>query len=262
MSTTVSLIRVILRSCADPATDSSVHKRANPDSVVTQAAYLLFYRRRSAGPLGPPELQKMVNDWRNPDYDAAEESEEEESRNLSPAGNGSRLGDSSRNGSSSAFGAGAGAAVLRGGGSGAAGSLAAKGAAAVSRDDDDMDDPPPMYDADEGFHDADDDDMQTYMNPTDIASIYAPLSQQTPVWDFSGIGNRTTTSGTDDVFDETASDAPNLGEDLNDRMLEDFGDDEIMAPGQSTPINEEVPALLGPQGDDDGPVAEIHIKAD
>jgi ubiquitin carboxyl-terminal hydrolase 4/11 len=39
--------------------DSSVTKRSS-ESVVTPAAYLLFYRRRSDRPLGSPQLQRIV----------------------------------------------------------------------------------------------------------------------------------------------------------------------------------------------------------
>ena len=35
-------------------------------SVVSPSAYLLFYRRRSATPLGPPYLQELVEKARNP----------------------------------------------------------------------------------------------------------------------------------------------------------------------------------------------------
>lgn len=48
---------------ADPACiiDSFV-SQVSPDTVVNRSAYLLFYRRRSDGPLGPPHLQQMLED--------------------------------------------------------------------------------------------------------------------------------------------------------------------------------------------------------
>jgi ubiquitin carboxyl-terminal hydrolase 4/11/15 len=84
------------------ALDSSVHEKSNPQKVVTKAAYLLFYRRRSDRPLGGIFLEKIVDN-----ANRADESDEESqpgSRNASPfaAGEGRRLDDYSLNGSSSA----------------------------------------------------------------------------------------------------------------------------------------------------------------
>ncbi|OAK96845.1 cysteine proteinase [Phaeosphaeriaceae sp. SRC1lsM3a] len=53
--------------------NSSVRKRDNPNSVITSAAYLLFYRRRSNEPLGPPKLREIVHAWRNSDYKGADD---------------------------------------------------------------------------------------------------------------------------------------------------------------------------------------------
>ncbi|GAB7348787.1 hypothetical protein MBLNU459_g7510t1 [Dothideomycetes sp. NU459] len=91
--------------------DSFVNQQ-NPDKVVSPAAYLLFYRRRSSQPLGPPYLQELVNKARNPsEGDSADASDVD-----SESGEGARLGDrssiSSRlPGSSSAGTVGAGAAT-------------------------------------------------------------------------------------------------------------------------------------------------------
>ena len=48
---------------ANPAciVDSFV-SQVSPETVVNRSAYLLFYRRRSDGPLGPPHLQQMIED--------------------------------------------------------------------------------------------------------------------------------------------------------------------------------------------------------
>lgn len=81
-------------------TDSHVSKKNDPRAVVTPAAYLLFYRRRSERPLGGESLEEIVHEANKPvDSD---ESQTESGAN-SPAGEGRRLGGSSRNGSSSAF---------------------------------------------------------------------------------------------------------------------------------------------------------------
>ncbi|KAH0596359.1 hypothetical protein MHUMG1_06221 [Metarhizium humberi] len=41
--------------------DSSVHVVSDPTSVITSAAYLLFYRRRSSGPLGGPRFKEIFD---------------------------------------------------------------------------------------------------------------------------------------------------------------------------------------------------------
>jgi hypothetical protein len=91
--------------------------------VCTPAAYLLFYRRRSAQPLGSPEVQKIVE--RAMDGEGSE-SEDATSRSASPSeldksGNGRRLGDSSPSGSSSALVGPVAARPLHGAGSAGAG---------------------------------------------------------------------------------------------------------------------------------------------
>ncbi|KAN0095576.1 UCH domain containing protein [Hyaloscypha variabilis] len=46
--------------------DSSVTKQKDPTRVVSQSAYLLFYRRRSDVPLGGPRFQQIFHDYENP----------------------------------------------------------------------------------------------------------------------------------------------------------------------------------------------------
>ena len=65
--------------------------------MVTSAAYLLFYRRRSSGPLGGPFFERLLNG------DESGPGSQPGSRTGSPSGEGRRLDDSSRTGSSSAF---------------------------------------------------------------------------------------------------------------------------------------------------------------
>ncbi|KAF9737155.1 ubiquitin carboxyl-terminal hydrolase [Paraphaeosphaeria minitans] len=230
--------------------DSSVSKKSNPKQVISTAAYLLFYRRRSSGPLGPPELQSIVNNWRNPDSEEAGVFEEEDaiSRNVSPSGNGLRLGGSSRNGSSGAFRAGSGAVVgaLRGGGSDGAGSLLRNGVAAGTLDDES----PPGYE-DEGY--ADDDDVAGAY-PTTVEDVYAPLHSRlggSPNWSFNNV-NRDRNGGDSDVvaFDEEE----------RDRMAEDFGEELSFAPGHSSPVGEM--ELIAPVDVDDAELAEIRLKGD
>lgn len=58
--------------------DSSCSAVTNAGALKTSAAYLLFYRRRSNSPLGPPELQKIVTDYRNPQLTNGDECDENE----------------------------------------------------------------------------------------------------------------------------------------------------------------------------------------
>jgi ubiquitin carboxyl-terminal hydrolase 4/11 len=159
-----------------------------------------------------------------------------------------RLDGSSRNGSSSAFTAGAGVGALRGAGSGGAGNLALKEAAAETQDDE-------LPDYDEGYGAGDEDVPSAPYG----GALYAPLHNQ-PVWNFNSIA---TLDGTDDVFDDAASsNAPNLaGEDLGDRLLEDFGDelggDVVHHPGMGTPVGG-VADDTQDIGDDD--VVDIHVS--
>ena len=75
--------------------DASVSKQKDTSRVVTSAAYLLFYRRRSAEPLGGPKFQEIFERYN--DQTAADE-------DMSDSGEGRRLGQgSSRRGSPSAL---------------------------------------------------------------------------------------------------------------------------------------------------------------
>lgn len=105
---------------------------------MTSAAYLLFYRRRSDQPLGGKVLQDITESSVRGVNDSDSQID---SRAESPAGEGLRLGDSSRTGSSSAL-VGVGAVHQAGDG----------GLQTVTRvrsvgenDDDDDDDLPPEY---------------------------------------------------------------------------------------------------------------------
>lgn len=237
-------------------TDSSV-SRTSGQAAVTKAAYLLFYRRRAEHPLGPKSLQEIVQR----EVDAgSEEDSGTENRSRSPAGNGSRLGGSSRNGSSRAGAAGAGAGALHGGGSALSaaathqGSVARSGAGAEILEDNS----PPSYDDDETFYE--DDNFNAI--DTDAGSMsYGPLApaylNNEVAWSFDALGSSNNINDSDDV----ASDAPNLGSDngeyLEQRMLEDFGDEDYPNPGTSTPLNFEPVS-----GHSDGEVKEIHFEAD
>lgn len=221
---------------------------------MTKAAYLLFYRRRSSSPLGPESLQKIVQK----DIEAGSDEESDtENRSRSPAGNGSRLGGSSRNGSSRVGAVGAGAGVLRGDGSALSaaaipqGSLARKGAGPETLEGVS---PPDYYD-DETL--GDDENFSGVDTEGNMGGPYAPAYLDQPQWSFNAIGSA---RGNDS--DDASSNAPALGSDsgdyLQERMLEDFGDDTTTYPGASTPLHTFQPA----SGVDDEDVKEIHIHGD
>jgi ubiquitin carboxyl-terminal hydrolase 4/11/15 len=113
----------------------------------------------------------------------------------------------------------------------------------------------PEY-TDEGY--ADEEDFQGIGETTDISNLYNPLYQNTS-WDFGGVPRNTEAVDDDEVYDEdAASDMPNLGSngagDLDNRMLEDFGDELTQGMHPGTP--EEVLATLGGEGGD-GDVANV-----
>ncbi|KAF1942844.1 cysteine proteinase [Clathrospora elynae] len=227
--------------------DSVVSRCDSGQKAVSKAAYLLFYRRRSPVPLGPPELQQIVTADSSPDSDE-DNNEDGPQRSRSPSGNGLRLGDSSRNGSSSAGAAVAGVGALRGGGLAlsAAGNHRRNGAGAGNlSDEDEIGMPPPAYDGnDEGYDDAE----------NTIGDLYTPLDRwdsnsDQPMWSFNNLDSTTRNRDSDDA----ASDAPaSVGgdNDLRSRMLEDFGEELGTRPGVSTPTREEDVAEIRLVGDD------------
>jgi ubiquitin carboxyl-terminal hydrolase 4/11/15 len=244
-------------------TDSIVSRCDSGQKAVTRNAYLLFYRRRTPTPLGPPSLQKIVQAAESdPSADSDEEERSRPRDNHPESGNGQRLDASSRNGSSSAFTAGtgvaAGAAALRGVGShqhSGRGSTLKSGAGVANLSDNGDEYLPPYVDgvndeADEGFHDGED--------------MYEPLNQygfdEGPVWSFEGLG-ASSLRNHDASDDDVASDAPNLGSEggdlLENRLLEDFGDEMVGHPGSSTPVEGIQPMLGGEMGD--GDVHEIRV---
>ena len=79
-----------------------VNKTNIASHIVTSAAYLLFYRRRSEGPLGGPFFENLMSET---GHSGEDQTSQNDSRNQSPSaltGEGKRLDDSSRFGLSSA----------------------------------------------------------------------------------------------------------------------------------------------------------------
>lgn len=86
----------------DTLSDSMTTRKQNPQQVVTSAAYLLFYRRRSPTPLGGPTFEKLLSKASNPSQESTSQPASRTESPSAPAGEDKRLGDFSRIGSSSA----------------------------------------------------------------------------------------------------------------------------------------------------------------
>lgn len=186
--------------------------RQDPEKLVSTAAYLLFYRRRSSQPLGPPYLQELVNKARNPiDGDSAEASDAD-----SESGEGGRLGDRSSAssrlpGSSSAGTVGAGAApgtsqrLLLPGVSDAGHGSGANRAAMLRETSED-----------EGISLEHDD-----LGPT-TAINYLPAQ----TWGFDNLDDADGDINTNTPADTASMAAASVTSDTNDRLTADFGDED------------------------------------
>ncbi|MCJ1476654.1 CSN-associated deubiquitinating enzyme Ubp12 [Lambiella insularis] len=83
--------------------DSMATKKNNPNAIVTSAAYLLFYRRRSSKALGGPVFEQMGQpNTENTQGGSTSQPPSRAASPSAPAGEGKRLDEFSRNGSSSA----------------------------------------------------------------------------------------------------------------------------------------------------------------
>ncbi|CAO1603348.1 hypothetical protein XANCAGTX0491_006936 [Xanthoria calcicola] len=242
--------------------DSSVSRCRNPQNVVSNAAYLLFYRRRSDHTLGGSFFESIMS--------GAEESAADSqptSDTASPAGEGKRLDGSSRNGSSSAL-RGVGVAHQAGGGG---------DGPTVKRTG--VDDELPSYpgtDAQEGT-------LESMDLDEGIADIYAPLNPSSPYgsggihqsWSFSHLENDESqfqvvrapavseNNSDENLFDEGDSTkaATSPSSEVGDRLA-DFADDEGTTSGPfgptirgDTPLQVEPPLLH----DEDVPVVEVTL---
>lgn len=215
---------------------------------MTKAAYLLFYRRRSSTPLGPESLQRIVQK----DIEAgSDEDSDTENRSRSPAGNGLRLGGSSRNGSSRAGAVGAGAVALRGDGSALSAVAIPQGIPARNEAGLETLDgvSPPVYYEDETLgEDADSDPIDT--QTSNMIGPLAPAYMDQPVWSFASIGDSNHRNDSDDASSNAPALGSDSGDDLQGRLLEDFGDeDATLHSFEHRPTG----------NDDDDEVADIHV---
>ncbi|KAF2426597.1 UCH-domain-containing protein [Tothia fuscella] len=259
--------------------DSMVSRR-QPSAVVTTAAYLLFYRRRSANALGSANLDQIVHNLKNPAD--SETNSDGDSRSGSPSGKGQRLDGSSHKytGSSSAL-------VVVGVGHpphGGDGSVA-KAARGIDED----------YDA-EGEADAEEDEGISMaigpQLPNKHVPVYGELSNSfdikdvtnQPGWQWTsmgGVGNQDADKSIAMLSDDGSMNAANGDDDgyEDSRMLEDFGDDfgGYASGHHNSPVvvplgqdhYPDIPDLIGDSGgrsgeddsifEDTGPVAEINL---
>ena len=222
---------------ANSQADSSVG-RQNAESVVSTAAYLLFYRRRSATPLGPAYLQELVLKARNPDE--VSEAEDE-------SGEGERLGDHSSAtsrllGASSAGAVEAGAKITGSLQQGANAGGPGRGVSQAVRLMNDVDD-------DEGI--SLNDELYGNDNSNNITAV--ALANPDATWGFDGLGDDDNTTSVNTPAD-TASDRPDVGSDIEDRLMDLDHDNEDLPPlmGDDETMNTEG------QGQFDGPTSRAH----
>jgi ubiquitin carboxyl-terminal hydrolase 4/11/15 len=166
---------------------------------------LLFYRRRSPTPLGPAYLQELVLKARNPDE--ASEAEDE-------SGEGERLGDHSSAtsrllGSSNAGAVEAGAKITGTLQQGANVGGPGRGVSQAVRLTNEVDD-------DEGI--SLNDELYGSSNNNTNATAVA-LANPEATWGFEGLGEDGNTTSVNTPAD-TASDRPDVGSDLEDRLMD------------------------------------------
>ncbi|KAF2100362.1 UCH-domain-containing protein [Rhizodiscina lignyota] len=274
--------------------DSQVSKRNDPDVVITSAAYLLFYRRRSDTPLGPSYLQELIADARaaenpdevNPDtQDGTVHKSQSSSRNASPSGQGKGrpLGVSFHNGSSSASAA-AGAARRPVGGP--AGSGGAGKQARTEAGDAMMDEELPAYGSQEMDHAGDETlggtigrSSALFGPVTAEQSAFSMAATQEQNWTWGDLRRADNDADADGEADDNDS---NVAEgsstsalpDLDDNRMEEF-DDSALPLNVSREVSpsvgvthieavdprmvQYVPGDTEPMSEDDPPPAEVRV---
>ena len=249
--------------------DSSVSRRPDAQRVVTNAAYLLFYRRRSNHHLGGPNFEWLMAPGTNTSESPPT------SRAPSQAGEGKRLDDSSRNGSSSAL-RGVGAAHQAGGG-GSVGGGVMTGPMRTGIDDD----LPAYAESDPNMSNTRTIDPRGLNMEPDldddegISMAQGPLNYISPRWSFDRLNDGEnepfttvphTSDNDEDLFAGDNSSTKAAGSSFSngdgDRML-DFQTDEgtTMGPFGTPPPDDEVPLDVPlMQDQDEEPVAEVTIS--
>ncbi|KAE8356359.1 ubiquitin carboxyl-terminal hydrolase [Aspergillus coremiiformis] len=252
--------------------DSSVSRPIDPQSVVTPAAYLLFYRRRSDRPLGGKVLEEITESSTRP---ASETGSPSESRGQSPSGDGQHLGGSSHNGSSSVL-TGVGAAHRAGDGGSQTGTQARNGdEASRSEHNNSPTSGEKSIDREHRLEGMSFDEIEfgdgAQSDPFRFPS--APSWSFNRVSDAHGRSQMTTalpgsTSDDDDLLDDDASNKAVGGGDFSDSdlrlaSLADSPGPGAVYPGtpmEETPIQDIPPPLDADDDDDELPVVELRVN--
>ncbi|KAJ9639520.1 hypothetical protein H2199_006555 [Coniosporium tulheliwenetii] len=230
--------------------DSQVSQRTASSSV-TPAAYLLFYRRRSPHPLGPPYLQHLVAK----SHHASEAPSEASSRQNSPKASGStaRLPRRSRRApyqqeqepkpqrkpQREPFEA----LVLGPGIERPPGYAEAEDEGVGLGEVDELD----------GLEDDTIEDEEPPAYTPGLGGLVGHASARDwirPEWSFAAARGSDGEAFEDDAASDTAANGSNVGDALSDRMMEDFGDDGFGArPVNVSPApSDEMPDLVGEMG--------------
>ncbi|WEW57010.1 ubiquitin C-terminal hydrolase [Emydomyces testavorans] len=233
--------------------DSRVSKKVNPNSVITSAAYLLFYRRRSDHPLGGPYLASITEAaYQKPiaDSDSPEDSD-------GNPGEGKRLDDSSRNGSSSAL-AEAAAAHQAGDGGLQEGIL--------NKNDEDGELPEYLDTvqyrpvASRRIYNAGSMEVDGYEHRYDPNPISCLNIQH---WSFGNVHEDSYYGNNDDQDDNSSMKAMGGGDSDSDTQIQPLGNSDGLEPLLSGMQYEDEPVNIMPMDDDDDdenpPVVELHV---
>ncbi|KAJ2906233.1 ubiquitin carboxyl-terminal hydrolase-like protein [Zalerion maritima] len=232
--------------------DSSVSKSGNKSNIVSNSAYLLFYRRRSAKPLGGPRFQDIFRHFEGGN-DAEDETETD-------AGEDQRLAnDCSHPGSSGAL---MGAGVSLHPGTHGLGS-----ADVFERGSGDVNSFSTFPDMDPSGHDA----VNSIEQDEGIGDIQGPVSEHSAHysqdWTFRNVTGDNITQATEDDADSTQA----VGSDRNSVIDTDDGPsftntedilptawDSTMSAAENTPgaVFIQQPEM------EDGPAAEIRLESD
>ncbi|KAI9837723.1 MAG: hypothetical protein M1819_006657 [Sarea resinae] len=203
--------------------DSHVSQRRNTEAVITPAAYLLFYRRRSDKPLGGPFFEHLIEEANRSESDSE----------TSPAGEGEDLDGSFHSGSSRAL---AGAGATRQAGPGLAGGN-------LTNNDDDL----PAYSSDLQSGEQSLESME--MDDEGAESSYGgygPSAVMEQGWSFESLGGNGSShitaappgSDDEDLFEgsDKAANGSSAGLSDVDNRMADFADDEgVLADFEDTP---------------------------
>ncbi|MCJ1390087.1 CSN-associated deubiquitinating enzyme Ubp12 [Xylographa bjoerkii] len=235
--------------------NDSMSSRRNAKDVVTSAAYLLFYRRRSVKPLGGPYFEQIIHAANDPPQEdpVSQTPSRAESPSVS-AGEGKRLDGFSRNGSSSAS-HGAEAAHQAGSGGLRDGMLTA------ARIKDNSDRSPPDYS--HGLHDGEQTLESMEVDEPSVGGHHI-ADLQAPTWGFDNM-----TSGSEDnpmndtLFEGSmhANSSTGATDDEDARSLRDFDPTETVQYGtpETRPLeDDEIPILTDGQDD----VTEVRLPED